>query len=135
MESWKAAVRAQFGAAIDMLENAIRACPEEAWPKVGYGAFHALFFLDLYLSESADGFLPPAPFGLEELDANGETPERVHGKDELLRYLEHGRSKCHAVIDRFTGQERRKFFSLEAPSSSFSSTTCGTCSTTPRSST
>ena len=62
----------QFGAAIEMLGNAIRACPDEIWsdrsrrPEFWYVAFHTLFFLDLYLSDSVDGFAPPAPFTLDE---------------------------------------------------------------------
>ena len=31
MDAWNAALWSQFGAAIDMLENAVRACPEEVW--------------------------------------------------------------------------------------------------------
>ena len=29
--AWKAALWQQFGAAIDMLENALRACPNDLW--------------------------------------------------------------------------------------------------------
>jgi hypothetical protein len=29
--TFKTALRQQFGAAIDMLENAVRACPDEPW--------------------------------------------------------------------------------------------------------
>src|ERR1700722_19441412 len=62
---WKAVVWHQFGAAIEMLENAIRACPDAVWsdpskkpewversvPGFWYVAFHTLFFLDYYLSD------------------------------------------------------------------------------------
>jgi hypothetical protein len=100
---WRNVVWQQFGAAIDMLENAIRACPDHVWndrsrrPEFWYVAYHTLFFLDLYLSDAVEGFAPPAPFGMEELDFEGRLPERVYSKDELLRYLEHGRSKCRAL--------------------------------------
>ena len=52
----------QFGAAIDMLENAVLACPEEIWsdrarrPEYWYLAYHTLFWLDLYLTGSVEGF-------------------------------------------------------------------------------
>src|SRR5438445_13680729 len=55
---WKAILWQQFGAAIDMLENALVACPDELWsdrsrhPEFWYLVFHTLFFLDLYLSGS-----------------------------------------------------------------------------------
>jgi len=57
--TWKTAIWSQFGAAIDMLENAMVACPDELWSdstqhlKFWYVVYHALFWLDLYLSGSA----------------------------------------------------------------------------------
>jgi hypothetical protein len=106
----------QFGAAIDMLENAIVACPDElwsdpsrrpAWPRkdvVGfwYVAFHALFWLDFYLSGSREDFAPPASFTLDELDPAGVLPERPYTKRELLDYLSHCRSKCRRTIESLT---------------------------------
>jgi hypothetical protein len=100
----KKTIWGQFGAAIDMLENAIQACPEALWgdrsqkPEFWYVAFHTLFFLDLYLSESEVGFFPPAPFTLDEMDERGLMPERVYTREELLKYLEHGRAKCRSTI-------------------------------------
>lgn len=108
---WKEAVWQQFGAAIDMLENAVLACPEELWgdrsrqPEFWYVVYHTLFFLDLYLSDSLEGFAPPAPFNLDELDPAGILPERVYGKDELLAYLAHGREKCRTVIAGMTDEK------------------------------
>lgn len=102
--AWKTVIWRQFGAAIDMLENAMRACPERLWgdrsrrPEYWYLAFHTLFFLDYYLSESEAGFVPPTPFTLGELDPNGVMPDRVYSKDELLSYLVHGRNKCMKTI-------------------------------------
>ena len=101
----------QFGASIDMLENAMRACTEDLWgdrsqrPEFWYVAFHTLFFLDLYLSDSDVGFSPPAPFTLDEMDERGLLPERVYAKQELQKYLEHGREKCRVTIAAMT-QER-----------------------------
>lgn len=100
----------QFGAAIDMLENAVNACPDDLWgdqlrePQFWYLAYHTLFWLDFYLSDSADGFVPPAPFGLEEFDPAGVLPDRVYAKTELLGYLEHGRNKCRTVIETMTDE-------------------------------
>jgi hypothetical protein len=101
---WKNAVWQQFGAAIDMLANAMDQCPEEVWsdrtqnPEFWYVAFHTLFYLDLYLSDSEIGFKPPAPFTLDEMDERGLMPERVYTKDELRAYVKHGRSKCRERI-------------------------------------
>jgi uncharacterized damage-inducible protein DinB len=107
---WRTAIWQQFGAAIDMLDNAIVACPDDLWnnrthtPEFWYVAFHTMFFLDLYLSETADGFLPPAPFTLSEMDPAGAMPERQYTKAELRGYLAHGRAKCRATIDAMTDE-------------------------------
>ena len=96
----------QFGATIDMLENAMRACPDDLWgdrsrtPEFWYVASHTLFYLDYYLEESPQGFAPPAPFDLCELDPAGKMPARVYTKAELLTYLEHGREKLRTLLAR-----------------------------------
>jgi hypothetical protein len=109
--TWKQALWQQFGGAIDMLENAMRACPEDLWgdrsnqPEFWYVTYHTLFFLDLYLSGSLEGWAPPAPFTLEELDPAGVLPERVYTQAELLAYLEHGRQKCRTTILQLTDEQ------------------------------
>lgn len=95
----------QFGAAIDMLENAILACPDELWnngSNFWYQAYHCLFYLDYYLSTEPGKFLPPSPFTLSELDPESVMPERIYAKEELLAYLEHGRNKCRFLISGLT---------------------------------
>jgi hypothetical protein len=104
----------QFGAAIDMLGDALRDCPDELWEKClwddqpdqwvasGFSAFwylgyHALFWLDLYLTGAEEGFTPPAPFDLVEMYPNEVLP-RTYTRAELLRYLEHCRRKGHETI-------------------------------------
>ena len=114
--TWRTIVWQQFGAAIDMLENALRACPEGLWsdrsrrPEFWYGVYHTLFWLDLYLSDSVERFAPPAPFTLDELDPAGLFPERPYTKDELLAYLEHGRQKCRATIAALTDEKAGQLF-------------------------
>lgn len=104
----------QFGASIDMLENAMVACPEKVWgDKVGWHEFwylasHTLFFTDLYLSEKEEGFMPPPPFGLEELDERGVLPPRVHTKQELLTYLAHCREKLRRTIRELTEEKANR---------------------------
>jgi hypothetical protein len=110
----KDVLRKQFGAALDMLENAIRPCPEPLWsdgsrrPEFWYVAYHSLFWLDLYLHGSIEGFAPPAPFDLGELDPAGVIPERPYTKNDLLTYLEHGRRRFLATIDLLTDQQARE---------------------------
>jgi hypothetical protein len=98
----------QFGAAIDTLENAIQACPDNLWfdqsgyHQIWYMVYHTLFWLDYYLNEDHEDFKPPEPFGLEELDPSGIIPERPYTKNELLAYLEYGRDKCRETIKNMT---------------------------------
>jgi hypothetical protein len=100
----------QLGAAVDMLENAVRACPDELWsdrsrpPEFWYVAYHALFWLDLYLGGTVEGFAPPAPFGLEELDPTGVMPPRAYTGAELGAYLTHCRGKAQAVLGALTDE-------------------------------
>jgi uncharacterized damage-inducible protein DinB len=120
--TWKAMVWQQFGAAIDMIENAMQACPDELWgdrsqrPEFWYLVYHTLFFLDLYLSESDKGFAPPPPFTLEEMDPEGGLPERPYTREELQTYLEHGRNKCRATLEGLSeekAQQRCGFWWLD----------------------
>ena len=112
--TWREAVWRQFGAAIDTLENALLACPDELWSdrsqrlEFWYVVYHTLFWLDLYLSGSVEGFAPPAPFTLDELDPAGLLPERPYTKDELQTYLDHGRHKCRASIEALTDEKARQ---------------------------
>ncbi len=104
----------QFGAAIDDFGNALRSCPDELWEKKlwedqpdqwvasGFGTFwylgyHTLFWLDLYLTGAEEGFTPPAPFDLVEMEAN-ETLPRVYSRQELLGYLDLCRERCRQTI-------------------------------------
>lgn len=103
-----------FAGATDMLGNAIAECPDALWgdrgqqPEFWYLAYHTLFFLDYYSSPTADGFQPPAPFTLEELDPTGVLPPRVFTREELLGYLDHGREQCRRLIASLTDETARE---------------------------
>ena len=97
----------QFGATIDMFENALSACPKELWNTEShfwYIAYHTLFYLDYYLTEEPDKFFPPAPFTLSEFDPSGKLPERVYTREELIAYTAHCRDKCHGLIAALTDE-------------------------------
>jgi len=118
--TWKTILWRQFGAAIDMLENGVAACPEELWgepmlserserpdlSQFWYVTYHTLFWLDLYLDGAVEGFAPPAPFALTELDPAGLLPERQYSRPELLGYVEHCREKIESLTE--TGAERQR---------------------------
>jgi hypothetical protein len=121
-ESAKKVLWGQFGAAIDMLESGMTMCPDDVWAEdrgprsFWYLVFHTLFFLDYYLSDSEEDFRPPPPFTLTELDPAGVMPDRIYTREELGRYLEHGRAKCRRAIASLTeakASERRRMGSTE----------------------
>jgi hypothetical protein len=111
-ELWKKSLWQQFGAAIDMLDNAISACPNHLWtaalwddpddPRYGqfwYLAYHTLSWLDLFLTGSYDDFTPPPPF------IRGKLPETAYTKDVVRTYLKQCRQKCQAVIEALTDEK------------------------------
>jgi hypothetical protein len=127
---WKTILWNQFGASINMLENAIQACPDDLWkvnlwkdPSISsefsefwYVAYHTLFWLDLYLHGSLEGFEPPPPFNLRELDPAGLMPGRTYSREELQTYLDHCRNKCRMAIEGLTDERAShicSFFWLE----------------------
>lgn len=64
-QTFKNSLWSQFGASIDMPENAIKFCPYELWNfKLSFSgdAYHTLFFLDYYLTLDPVGFVPRSPF-------------------------------------------------------------------------
>jgi hypothetical protein len=117
--SWKTILWQQFGAAIDMLGNAIEACPDSLWreqlwnhptepsgfSEFWYLAYHTLFWLDFYLTGSLDDYTPPSPFMLSELDPAGALPEQPYTKTELQAYLNYGRAKCQSTIESLTDEQ------------------------------
>jgi len=85
----------QFGAALDMLENAINACPDSQWggdSRFWYIAYHTTFWTDYYLSDTPmeKDYQPPKPFTLSEFE-DGQLPEREYSKTEVLAFLDHVR--------------------------------------------
>jgi hypothetical protein len=125
-ELWKDVLWSQFGATIDMLGNALTACPDEMWntpmwndpsmvkeySEFWYVAYHTLFWMDLYLYGAVDGFVPPAPFTLDELDPRGFLPERSYNRSELLTYLAYCRQKCSVAIENLNEKKAHQLYTF-----------------------
>jgi len=111
----------QFAIAIDALGDALRTCPDELWEArlwedepdqwvaAGFAAYwylgyHTLFWLDLYLTGAEEGFAPPAPFDLVEMEAN-ETLPRIYTREELLGYLALCRQRCHVTTATLSSED------------------------------
>lgn len=119
---WSAALWPQFGAAIDTLDNALVAChgalwhvrlwpnaPEPPFPpqfaEFWYVAYHALVWLDLYLSGvPEEEFAPPAPFAPGELDSVAASPAQPYTQEELRTYLTFLRQKCRTTLSGLTDE-------------------------------
>lgn len=118
-ENLKTSLWKQYGAAIDMLDDAIGLCPDHLWTAVvwqddedarfgqfWFVAYHTVFWLDLFLTGSSEGFLPPPPF------IRGRLPDQPYTKDHVRAYLVYGREKCRATVEALTderAQERCPF--------------------------
>lgn len=114
----------QFERSIDSFGDALRKCPDGLWEKqlwkddpdqwvmqgfssYWYLCYHTLFWLDLYLTGAEEGFCPPEPFDLVEME-DGEVLPRVYTKEELLRYFDLCRQRTHDTIANLTEEEARR---------------------------
>ena len=123
---WKTALWQQFGATIDMLENALMACPDSLWKErlwrtpppswfppqfaeFWYVTYHTLVGLDLRLSGvPEEEFAPPAPFVQGVLDSVEAMPEQPYTREELHTYLASLRQKCHTTLVTQTDEQARR---------------------------
>lgn len=101
--AWREITWRQFGAAIDMLGNALAACPDTLWGEFWRLAYHTLFYLDMYLDENPAGFRPPAPFSAELRRLEAPAPaDGAYGREALAGYLSACREKCRSTIGTLT---------------------------------
>lgn len=123
---WTTALWKQFGAAIDMLDNAVIACPDTLWQErlwddppptefppqfaeFWYVTFHTIVWLDLYLSGAPEEeFAPPTPFAQGVLDSAESAPDRPYTREELRGYLASVRQKCRPTVETLTDAEARQ---------------------------
>ncbi|MEI8135636.1 MAG: DinB family protein [bacterium] len=105
----------QFEASLAMYKQRIEVCPADHWDgKIANDtflqtAYHALFYLDLYLSPDESAF------ALSDLNIKGGDDRQQGiqaglGKEDLLLYVEHCLEKIRTVVDSETAE------SLQGPS-------------------
>src|SRR5438874_354951 len=88
-------ISSQYFAALEMVKQAILACPETLWfnpddrPKFSQAAYHALFFTHFYLQESEQAFRPWSGHREEyRLDGDLKAPSAAPATKEIvLDYL------------------------------------------------
>lgn len=70
--------------------------------------YHTLFWLDLCLTGAEEGFAPPAPFDLVEMEANEVLP-RTYSREELQSNLEYCRRKCQETIVALANEQASRW--------------------------
>ncbi|HEV8291181.1 MAG TPA: DinB family protein [Tepidisphaeraceae bacterium] len=106
---FSAILSSQFEAALCMMHHCIKACSEKDWEgKIANAtfrqvAYHTLFFVDLYLSASAESF------ELRDLhrlggDERGPTVSRGLSKSQTLEYLSICRQKAKETLASETAE-------------------------------
>lgn len=107
VETFKQTLWQNFGAAIDMLKNAISAYPDDLWhseTKFFYLSYHTVIFLDYYLTIPARDFLPALPYTITpeiELPSGAVDdviPNEYYSKQAMLSYLLSIRAKGKELI-------------------------------------
>lgn len=114
----------QFGAAIDMLDDALSYCPDRLWAAAvwtdeedaRYGqfwfiAYHALRWLDIYLAGAArpGQFASPPPF------TGAVLPDEPYTKAEVQNYLQICRHKCQRTIEELTDVRAAEICTWDQP--------------------
>jgi hypothetical protein len=113
IEIIKNALNEQYGAAITMLKQNLKSCPKELWDDRTYGppfwhvAYHAMWFLDWYLSDSRitrENF--QSKFGdevrhFEQLTANN-IKDAVLTPKQLLEYLSEIKENAKNRFEKIT---------------------------------
>ncbi len=120
--AWKTMIGRQLEASINMFGDVLKQCPDDLWTSnlwldadmpaglsdFWYVAYHTLFWLDLYLGGEVEGFQPPKPFDLLELDPSGLIPGRIYMREELLNYMQHCLEKCNNIVNGLTDEQANR---------------------------
>ena len=105
----KPILKSQYRASLDMLKQTINYCPENLWTDAAYPnpfwhvAYHALFFLHMYLQPDSDSFRPWSKHR-KDYEFMGPVPwpphnqpniEEPYTKGQLMEYLH----LCEEMVD------------------------------------
>ncbi|UCF35826.1 MAG: DinB family protein [Acidobacteriota bacterium] len=122
-EFWPEVIGRQYAASIEMLKNAVDACPEALWDDRSDGTpiwhivYHTIFFCDLYLTENLEAFKPRdyhvdhyhfLPGDYKEFGGIVKTPERCYSTAQMLEYADHCTRKAKAVFASLNEKRARE---------------------------
>ena len=107
------AINEQYGAAIAMLEQNLKVCPQEVWddrtsgPPFWHIAYHVMWFLDWYLSDSREAresFKLKFGKASSHFEDINKTPELAFTCDQLLDYLSDIKEKAKNRFEDLTSE-------------------------------
>ena len=115
--SVKQAIKSQYYAALEMLNQAIEACPESLWDDPGYEspfwhiAYHVLFYTHLYLQPTEQDFRPweKQQDGYRSLASVKESEGEPYSKEDLLAYLQLCRGQVEEQVTAVDLQDESGF--------------------------
>ncbi len=116
------AVWRQFGATLDMLDDALRVCPDTLWTErlwatppdsefppdfasFWYLGYHAVRWVDVYLIGSEEGFAPPAEFTPIDFEMDAAVRVEPYPREMIRNYLAKVRQRCQTILTSMTDQE------------------------------
>jgi hypothetical protein len=110
----KNALNEQYGAAIEMLKQNLKACPKEVWddrtdgPPFWHVAYHAMWFLDWYLSDSKkarENFKSKFGGVSSHLEQLNKTPDIILTPHQLFDYLSEIKQKAKNRFENLASDE------------------------------
>lgn len=106
------AINEQYGAAIAMMKKNIKSCPKEVWDDRASGppfwqvAYHVMWYLDWYLSDSKEARESfKSKFGEELSQDLNKAPEIALTQTQLLDYLSDIKEKAKIRFENITTDE------------------------------
>ena len=106
------AINEQYGAAIAMMKKNIKSCPKEVWDDRASGppfwqvAYHVMWYLDWYLSDSKEARESfKSKFGEELSQDLNKAPEIALTQTQLLDYLSDIKEKAKIRFENITIDE------------------------------
>jgi hypothetical protein len=116
---WASTIGRQYAAALQMVQQAIEACPGELWDDRTEGspfwhlAYHALFYADFYLSKDEKSLEPKPlhhdkahflPGDYKQYAGVVGTPDEAFTREQLLEYADHCLDKCQRTFESVTDE-------------------------------
>jgi len=97
--------RNEYGAVFQIVRGAIELCPDSLWddrtdePPFWQQAYHIIYYIDFYLSDSPGSSGVVSPVEDEVVDLK-HVPASAPSQQQILDYLEEVTKKCETVLEK-----------------------------------